>query len=64
MLNIYSIKSNMPKIYTKKYKKLKNQYLIKFLIIKAGNDNPILKDELKKIMNSLIKQFENTTLVH
>lgn len=43
----------MPKIYTKKNRKLKNQYLIKYLIIKAGNDNPDLKIELKKIFDKL-----------
>ena len=50
----------MPKNYgkynIKKNKKLKNQYLIKYLMINAGNDNPNLKTELKKIFEKLTIQ--------
>ncbi len=43
------------KSYGKKYykKSLKNQYLIKYLMIKAGNDNNTLKQDLKKILAKL-----------
>lgn len=50
----------MPKNYgkynIKKNKKLKNQYLIKYLMIKAGNDNPTIKDQLKSIFEKLTIQ--------
>lgn len=37
-----------------KIKKLKNKFYLKYYMIKAGNDNPVIKKE----MNDILKQLE------
>lgn len=39
-------------------RRLKNKYYIKYYMIKAGNDNPILKKEMLELRKLVVSQLE------
>jgi hypothetical protein len=42
-------------MHPKKIKKISNQYYLKYYMIKAGNDNPKLKEEVNVLKELLAK---------
>jgi hypothetical protein len=43
----------MTKVYNTKVNRLRNQFYIKYYMIKAGNNNPNLKKNVNKILDKL-----------